>query len=803
MDRRHCLYKFFVIVLMITCIALPIDTFAEPVISELPLTKSTEKDYDSSFLSVTGFAEGKVSDRTEYLNTDKHRVVSDEYEFVKALDDAKTGAVKIIEITEDLDLGYDSLSEEAKACASIKEYGQSNSAGIISPAINISGVSQLIISDIEGLTIFSQAGVTVRRAEWKLQNSVKDIVIRNIRFDGMWQWSDTNDTKSAGWSLMKVNGAKGVWIDHCSFTIATDGNCDGENGAEGVTYSWCVFGMPTIENPAKDDALYQDVTYQEYLYQTGQIDTDGRYYKLRKAGITKEQILAYDAYHSKACLYGSGDQNFKDNEEQGKEDGNQRLEVTYAYDKAYNIGQRFPWVRQGRAHLVNCYVNSMEHAKMHNNISAFNKYGGWDRNRSINVSNGGTVGADTCVFYGVSEAITGNESYKTDTGLFLNAYNRALVVNSKVTLPNGDEYTGSSWDNGGKTLFGPKYVWYDKSTLGKETWSWYSSIVGVEDMKLTDYESMLAEKKYFKFEYDKETYLPYEYQKMPLEDVESVVDSLSGAYKYNCSPEFWVRTDYDATEDIKEVSKDTVVEVNEVEMNLESYMLPIDETLQIMAEVKPSNATDKTVTYTSSDESVATVYDSGLVVPKQAGDVTITATTANGKSAENKLTIYKAVEKISLEKRTKTIEVGEEYTMTFSVEPEDATDKSVIWSSSNDEIATVDENGNIKGISEGKATIYCTSAKDSLVKASCVITVKAATKTPEPTEDMIALGDVNADGIIDATDALLVLKHAAKIDILDADACKRADVTGDGTIDASDALEILKYAAHIIENYKD
>ena len=790
MCKKRFVKILMVFILSLNCLASNMTVFAESVISELPLTESTEKNFDSSFLSVTGFAKGKVNDRTEYLNTDKHRVVSDEYEFVKALDDAKTGAVKIIEITEDLDLGYDSLSDEAKACASIKEYGQSNTAGIISPAISISGVSQLIISDIEGLTIFSQAGVTVRRAEWKLQSSVRDIVIRNIRFDGMWQWSDTNDTKSAGWSLMKVNGAKGVWIDHCSFTIATDGNCDGENGAEGLTYSWCVFGMPTIETPAKDDALYQDVTYQEYLYETGQIDTDGRYYKLRKSGITKEQILAYDAYHSKACLYGSGDQNFKDNEEQGLEDGNQRLEVTYAYDKAYNIGQRFPWVRQGRAHLVNCYVNSMEHAKMHNNISAFNKYGGWDRNRCINVSNGGTVGADTCVFYGVSEAITGNESYKTDTGLFLNAYNRALIVNSKVTLPDGREYTGSSWDNGGSTLFAPRYKWLDKSTLGMNTWSWYSSIVGVEDMKLTDYESMLAKEEYFEFEYDKETYLPYEYLKMPLEDVEGVVDSLSGAYSYNLGPEFWVRTDYTATEDIKQVAEYVKVEVEEVEMNLESYTLSLADTLQLMAEVKPSNATDKTVIYTSSDESIATVYDSGLVIPKQAGEVTITATTENGKSANTKLIIYQSVEKISLEKRTKTIELGEEYLMTYSVEPEDATDTSVIWSSTNETIATVDESGNIKGVGVGKATISCTSKSDSLVKASCVITVTEATEKG-------VLGDVNEDEIINAVDALMILKHAAKLELLDAEAMERADITKDENINASDALEILKIAAKL------
>ena len=78
------------------------------------------------------------------------------------------------------------------------------------------------------------------------------------------------------------------------------------------------------------------------------------------------------------------------------------------------------------------------------------------------------------------------------------------------------------------------------------------------------------------------------------------------------------------------------------------------------------------------------------------------------------------------------------------------------------------------------------------------------TPTPEPTEDIVPtvcpwapLGDVNIDNVIDAEDALLVLKHAAKLEILTGDALSSADVTDDGNIDASDALEILKTAARI------
>ena len=75
------------------------------------------------------------------------------------------------------------------------------------------------------------------------------------------------------------------------------------------------------------------------------------------------------------------------------------------------------------------------------------------------------------------------------------------------------------------------------------------------------------------------------------------------------------------------------------------------------------------------------------------------------------------------------------------------------------------------------------------------------TETPLPTDSYL-LGDVNKDGNINAEDALLVLKYAAKIEELDKDALLAGDVTKDNSVDALDALDILKYAAHIIESFK-
>ncbi len=796
---------------------------ADPVVTEIPNTDRTEKEYDTSFLSVTGFAEGHVNDRTEYLGTEYHRVVNNEEEFVKAIDDARTGRVKIIEITQDLDLGYDHLTDEAKSANCIRAYEQDIHVALTNPAVMISGISQLEISNTNGLTIFSRAGVTVRRAEWKLQGTSSDIIIRNIKFDGMWQWSEGGSTKDAGWSLMKVNGAKGVWLDHCTFTNAVDGCVDSENGASDITYSWCVVSVPTDETPDQDSTLYQTITYMEYLYENGLASADGRYYKFREGGASPEEIMAYEAYHSKAMLNGAGDKDYKDNEQTGTADGNQRLSLTLAYDKVNNIGQRLPMIRQGVGHMYNVYVDNMAHMKLHSTMSGYSgSSASWGINRAINSRNGASIAADTCVFYGVDQVLIGAEKQGRDTGnmnspwdvLFADAYNHSLVVNSEVTLTNGQTYTGSSWDNNGNNLFARSFTWVDKTTIGK--WAWSSAIVGVENMERLNPPSEPFE---FTYGYDEE--LPYSYQTVPLEDVRTIVDSNAGAYTYNEAPEFWVRTHYTADEEFTPVSADTVVEMTDIELNLSEYQVSLGDTVQLITEVHPSNATDKTVEYSSSNPDVAEVLASGLVIAKQNGTATITATASNGDTAECEITVYTAVTGLTLESRSKTAYTGTDLKLGYTITPDDATNKEVVWSSSNTSVATVDEDGTIHPLTAGRTTITCKSAENADIKATCTLTVKEGTAPteeptdePEPTEeptdepgptegptdDPISrkAGDVDGNGVVDAADALAVLKHAAQIEsITDEESFAAGDLDENGQLEAADALEILKIAAQL------
>ncbi|OOM79652.1 pectate lyase precursor [Clostridium puniceum] len=520
------------------------------VTNSIPNTSRSIKSYDNSFLSVTGFAslKGGVNDRSKYVGTSYYRTVKNEREFLQAILEARTGAVKVIEIAVNLNLGWNELklsSDELKKYTFISKYEKPTN-GYTNPTLESNGVSKLDISNTNGLTILSTKANTIKHVELKLQSSSNDIIIRNLNFDEMWQWDDVGNHKEVGWTFIKVNGANNVWLDHCKFAIGADGMVDIENGSSGITFSWCEFGLEANENPASDSAIYKSINYMEQKYKGNQLDANSLYYKMRKGGATVNQIMAYAAYHSKCHLVGSGDKdyvNYVDSNGKEVKDGNQRLRLTMAYCRYNNVGQRVPMIRQGVGHMFNCYIDDSTHMNLENNVNAF-KNNSKSLARGMNARNGASIAADTCVYNGVNEPIVGTELQGQDTGnmnapwndLFKNVYNNNLIVNSKVTNVNGT-YTGSSWDNNGVNLFTKGYTWYNKSTIGK--WAWSSSIVGVEKMNKSN-----PPKTPFSFQYNYNEKLPYSYNIIPLNDVESVIKKYSGAGKVNLNVADWLKISY-------------------------------------------------------------------------------------------------------------------------------------------------------------------------------------------------------------------------------------------------------------------
>ena len=168
-------------------------------------------------------------------------------------------------------------------------------------------------------------------------------------------------------------------------------------------------------------------------------------------------------------------------------------------------------------------------------------------------------------------------------------------------------------------------------------------------------------------------------------------------------------------------------------------------TLQLTATVSPSTTSNPYVTWSSGNTSVATVSSTGLVTAKSTGNAIITATTSDGSnlSASCSITVKRLATSISLNKSSATLYLNQTVQLTATVSPSNATDKSVVWSSSDNSIATVTSTGLVTAIAPGNATIKATTADGSNLSATCVITVKAyvTSLTIEPSEMTILEGD--------------------------------------------------------------
>ena len=156
------------------------------------------------------------------------------------------------------------------------------------------------------------------------------------------------------------------------------------------------------------------------------------------------------------------------------------------------------------------------------------------------------------------------------------------------------------------------------------------------------------------------------------------------------------------------------------------------ETLTVTYDPVDAN-TGKEVTWSSSDETVAKVDANGKVTGLKAGTATITATSKTKSSITASCTVtVKAVPVtgITVTPATATLQINGTTTLSYTVSPSDATDKTVSWSSDNTNVATVDANGKVTGVAEGTATITVTTT-DGNKTATCLVTVQAGKPLPE------------------------------------------------------------------------
>ena len=163
--------------------------------------------------------------------------------------------------------------------------------------------------------------------------------------------------------------------------------------------------------------------------------------------------------------------------------------------------------------------------------------------------------------------------------------------------------------------------------------------------------------------------------------------------------------------------------VTSVKLSKTSLSLEKGKTQTITATITPSDASDKTVTWSTSNSKVATVSN-GKITAVSNGTATITAKTSNGKTASCKVIVTTPVSSVKLSKTSLTLVKGTSETITATITPSNASDKTVTWTTSNSKVATV-SNGKITAKSDGTATITVKTSNGKT--ASCEVTVKTPT----------------------------------------------------------------------------
>lgn len=165
--------------------------------------------------------------------------------------------------------------------------------------------------------------------------------------------------------------------------------------------------------------------------------------------------------------------------------------------------------------------------------------------------------------------------------------------------------------------------------------------------------------------------------------------------------------------------------VESVSLDANEVSLTVGETRTLVATVLPENATDKSVTWSSSDQTVATVDANGKVTAVKDGSATITVTTVDGSKTASCAVSVSPVTATGVEVTPASIGiyVGETQTLTATVKPTNAANKTVTWSSSNTTIATVNSNGVVTGVKAGSVTITATANDGSGAKGTCSVTV--------------------------------------------------------------------------------
>ena len=165
--------------------------------------------------------------------------------------------------------------------------------------------------------------------------------------------------------------------------------------------------------------------------------------------------------------------------------------------------------------------------------------------------------------------------------------------------------------------------------------------------------------------------------------------------------------------------------VTRISVKASAKSVAVGEKISLTAEIMPENATMQQVTWSSADERIATVDGDGIVTGVKKGNARIVATAADGSKvrANINVNVTQNAAEIVLNQKDVSVAVGKSAVLKATVLPKDTNDKSVLWSSSDESIAKVNQQGRITGAAVGDCEIICTSKSTGEVQAKAAVHV--------------------------------------------------------------------------------
>lgn len=264
-------------------------------------------------------------------NSDNYAKVSSFEEFQEAL---KSNKIQIIELQNDLDLGYYNIQKQIKI-PNITNHNEPLSH----PKLLETGISKIKIQNKDGLIICSKNGYRISHANLIIDNA-RNIKIENIKFEELWEW----DEKTQGeydrndWDYITIKNSENICIKNCEFSKSYDGIVD-INNSNNITIEYCKLNSIDLDNE------YYNIQF-EYLEKN--IENFPMYKFLRKEGqLSIEEIKNLVSFQYKVYTIGT-------KEKKDKQNNN-----IVIHDNIYlNAKTRIPRTRNSRVYLYNIYVDS-------------------------------------------------------------------------------------------------------------------------------------------------------------------------------------------------------------------------------------------------------------------------------------------------------------------------------------------------------------------------------------------------------------------------------------------------------------